>query len=47
MKHGFCNCLTYWKKNVCPIRFLEDHGMSTLISLPSEDSGEAGSRSPS
>lgn len=45
MKYGFFNCLT--GKNMCPIRFLEDNGMSTLISFPSEDSAEVGPRSPS
>ena len=35
------------EKYVCPMRFLEDNGMSTLISLPSEDSAEAGPKSPS
>lgn len=33
-------------KNVCSIRFLEDNGMSTLISLPPQDSAEASPRSP-
>jgi hypothetical protein len=33
------------EKNVCPIRFQEDNGMSTPISLPSKDSAEARPRS--
>lgn len=35
------------RKKWVPIRFLEDSGMSTPISLPSEGSAEAGPRSPS
>lgn len=34
------------EKNVCSIRFLEDNGMSALISLPAQESAEARPRSP-
>lgn len=34
------------EKNVSAIRFLEDSGLPTLLSLPSEDSAEAGPRAP-
>lgn len=34
------------EKNVSAIRFLEDSGLPTPLSLPSEDSAEAGPRAP-